>query len=92
MQEKLTYRANGVNVEAFIDRETGEIDIFNNHLKLNLKVNQANLVEIENGKEILICAGVRFMGMWYFKELEMTQKDQDPYLAVVKLFYEVFPR
>ena len=90
MKEKLIYQTTDKNIEAIIDRETGAIDIFNNCLKLNIKDNTTNLVEVENGKEKLICAGYRFMGNWYFKELDLVQKDQDPFMAVVKLFYEVF--
>jgi len=91
MKEKLTCEINGIVVEAVIDRETGEFNLFKNHLKLNIQDNKANLVEIENGKEILICAGYFFKNTWYFTEHEKSQKDQDPFMAVIKLLYEILP-
>ena len=57
MKEGLTCIISDEKVEVNVDRETGEIDIFDNHLKLNIREKKANLVEIENSKEILICAG-----------------------------------
>jgi len=91
MKEKIIYDITGEKVEVSVDRETGEINLFKNHLKLNIQDNKANLVEIENGKEILICAGYFFKNTWYFTEHERSQKDQDPYMAVIKLLYDVLP-
>lgn len=92
MKEKLTVNITGVNVEAGIDRETGEIDLFNNHLKLNIRDNLANLVEIENNQEISICDGYRRNENWYFEELDIIRKNKDPYLAVIQLMSEIFQR
>ena len=88
MKEKIT---NGVTITADIDRETGEIDILDHRFKLNIQENRANLFEIENSKEILSCAGYQFKGSWYFSEHERSQKDQDPFMAVIKLLYDVLP-
>jgi len=91
MKETLTYVISDEKVNVCIDRETGELNLFKNHLKLNIQDNKANLVEIENGKEILICIGYFFKSNWYFKEHEISQKDQDPFVAAIKLLYDVLP-
>lgn len=84
MMEQITYNFNGGNITVGIDRETGEIDIVDYRFKLNIQNNKANLVKIENNKEILICAGYLFKDNWYFSGQELSQKDPDPYLAAVK--------
>ena len=89
MKETLICDITGQNVEVSIDRETGEFNLFSNRLKLNIQDNKANLVEIENGKEILICIGYFFKNHWFFSEHERSKKDQDPYMAVIKLLYDI---
>jgi len=89
MKETITCNITGQNVEVTINRETGEFDLFSNRLKLNIQDNKANLVEIENGQEILICIGYFFKNHWFFSEHEKSQKDQDPFVAVIKLLYEI---
>ena len=66
MKERIIYDITGEKVEVSVDRETGEIDFFDNHLKLNIQDNSASLVEIENNEEISICAGLRREENWYF--------------------------
>ena len=91
MKESIICDITGQNVEVSIDRETGEFNLFSNRLKLNIQDNKANLVEIENGQEILICIGYFFKNHWFFSEHEKSQKDQDPFRAVIKLLYEILP-
>lgn len=89
MKENLICEISGEKKEVSIDRETGEFDLFDNHLKLIIQNNQANLIEIENNEEISICASYQHDENWYFEEFDIIRKDKDPFNAVIQLFYDI---
>jgi hypothetical protein len=77
----------GVKVKIVIDRETGEFVLFNSRFRLVVQDDKAYLMDY-------IGEGPLFTGylrgnVWYFEELEYVRKDQDPYVAVIQVLYDV---
>ncbi len=88
MKEILTCNIwTGLKIKVVIDRDTGEFVLFNSRFRLNILDNQAFLMECDMGIEIF--TGCRRGNVWCFKEFDFAGEDQDPYIAVIQILYDV---
>jgi hypothetical protein len=77
----------GVKIKIVIDRQTGEFVLYNSRFRLIIQDDKAYLMDYIG--EVPLLTGYLRGDVWYFEELEYVREDQDPYVAVIQVLYDV---
>jgi hypothetical protein len=92
MKEILTCDVcSGEKVETVIDRETGEFNLFDIPLELNIKDDKAVLIDIEDEAEVLI--GYKGGEIWRFETPGVNpyiSENKDPFVATIQILYDIY--
>lgn len=77
----------GVKIKVLIDRETGEFTLYNSRFRLDIQDKKAFLMDYIGTGPLL--TGYIRGNVWCFEELEYVREDQDPYVAVIQILYDI---
>ena len=88
MKEILTCEIwNSLKIKIVIDRETGELVLYNFRFKLSIQDKKAFISDF-NGQAPLFTGYLRG-NCWRFEELDYAREDEDPYAAVAQMIYDI---